>query len=191
MDGRGLSVPVCPYHCDRDLQLQWGTKLICLHSVVDALVPAAIDDQSVLNALRVSVQTAVGNAILAITLGVPAGISSGPSQGSMDRTYLALIFVVLGIPELVSAIGQMIWLDRLGLFHGIARLSIGHSLFNLAVVPLSFGLEQKEFPKRSNRPQPIWEHLLGAPFWTLHFPSCPRRYWPDFCYPSHCPSTTS
>jgi putrescine transport system permease protein len=30
----------------------------------------------------------------------------------------------------------MIWLDRLGIFSGIARLSIGHSLFNIAVVAL-------------------------------------------------------
>jgi putrescine transport system permease protein len=44
--------------------------------------------------------------------------------------------VVLGTPELVSAIGQMIWFDRIGLYDGLARLSIGHSLFNIAVVVL-------------------------------------------------------
>ena len=34
------------------------------------------------------------------------------------------------------ALGQMIWMDRIGLFDGITRLSIGHSLFNIAVVAL-------------------------------------------------------
>jgi ABC-type spermidine/putrescine transport system permease subunit II len=30
----------------------------------------------------------------------------------------------------------MIWMDRIGLYNGIWRLSIGHSLFNIAVVAL-------------------------------------------------------
>lgn len=97
---------------------------------------AAIDNPRVLNALRVSVQTALINALIAVSLGVLAGIALARRKGSWTPPYLALIFVILGIPELVSAIGQMIWFDRLGIFNGIARLSIGHSLFNIAVVAL-------------------------------------------------------
>jgi ABC-type spermidine/putrescine transport system permease subunit II len=97
---------------------------------------AAIDNPRVLNALRVSVQTALANAVVAVALGVPAGIALARRKGVWTGPYLALIFVILGIPELVSAIGQMIWLDRLGIFNGITRLSIGHSLFNTAVVAL-------------------------------------------------------
>lgn len=97
---------------------------------------AAIDNPRVLNALRVSVQTALINAVIAVSLGVLAGIALARRKGSWTPPYLALIFVILGIPELVSAIGQMIWFDRLGIFNGIARLSIGHSLFNIAVVAL-------------------------------------------------------
>lgn len=97
---------------------------------------AAVDNPRVLNALRVSVQTALVNAVIAVCLGVPAGIALARRRGAWTFPYLALIFVILGIPELVSAIGQMIWLDRLGIFNGIARLSIGHSLFNTAVVAL-------------------------------------------------------
>jgi ABC-type spermidine/putrescine transport system permease subunit II len=97
---------------------------------------AAVDNPRVLNALRVSVQTALINAVIAVSLGVLAGLALARRKGRWTPPYLALIFVILGIPELVSAIGQMIWFDRIGLFNGIARLSIGHSLFNIAVVAL-------------------------------------------------------
>ncbi len=97
---------------------------------------AVIDNPRVLSAFRVSVQTALINAVIAVSLGVLAGIALARRKGRWTLPYLALIFVILGIPELVSAIGQMIWLDRLGIFDGITRLSIGHSLFNIAVVAL-------------------------------------------------------
>jgi putrescine transport system permease protein len=97
---------------------------------------AVMDNPRVLSALRVSVQTALLNAVIAVSLGVLAGIALARRKGRWTLPYLALIFVILGIPELVSAIGQMIWLDRIGIFNGIARLSIGHSLFNIAVVAL-------------------------------------------------------
>ena len=97
---------------------------------------AIFDNPRAAGALFVSLQTAVINAFIAVTLGVLAGIALARRKGRWTGPYLALIFIILGIPELVSAIGQMIWLDRIGLFDGIARLSIGHSLFNIAVVAL-------------------------------------------------------
>jgi ABC-type spermidine/putrescine transport system permease subunit II len=57
-------------------------------------------------------------------------------KGQWTGPFLILLFVILGTPELVSAIGQMIWFDRIGLYDGLMRLSIGHSLFNIAVVVL-------------------------------------------------------
>jgi ABC-type spermidine/putrescine transport system permease subunit II len=97
---------------------------------------AALDNPRALSALAVSVKAALLNSVIAGLLGVPAGIALARRKGVWAVPYLALIFVVLGTPELVSAIGQMIWLDRLGIFDGVARLSIGHSLFNVAVVAL-------------------------------------------------------
>jgi ABC-type spermidine/putrescine transport system permease subunit II len=97
---------------------------------------AALDNPRVLSALAVSVKTALINAVIAAALGVFAGITLARRKGGWTAPYLALIFVILGTPELVSAIGQMIWLDRLGIYDGIARISIGHSLFNVAVVAL-------------------------------------------------------
>ena len=97
---------------------------------------AIFDNPRATDALWVSLQTAFMNAIIAASLGVLAGIALARRKGRWTGPYLLLIFVILGIPELVSAIGQMIWFDRIGLFSGLARLSIGHSLFNIAVVAL-------------------------------------------------------
>lgn len=96
----------------------------------------AIDNPRALSALYVSIRTALINAVIAVAFGVFAGIALARRKGAWTVPYLGLIFVILGIPELVSAIGQMIWFDRLGIFDGITRLSIGHSLFNVAVVAL-------------------------------------------------------
>jgi putrescine transport system permease protein len=97
---------------------------------------AVFDNPRATGALLVSLQAALMNGVIAVVLGVLAGIALARRKGRWTVPYLALIFVILGIPELVSAIGQMIWLDRIGLFDGLLRLSIGHSLFNVAVVAL-------------------------------------------------------
>jgi ABC-type spermidine/putrescine transport system permease subunit II len=96
----------------------------------------AINNPRVLGALGVSLKVAALNALIAVLLGVLAGVTLARRKGPWTAPYLALILVILGTPELVSAIGQMIWFDRIGIFDGIARLSIGHSLFNTAVVAL-------------------------------------------------------
>lgn len=95
-----------------------------------------LDNPRVVSALFVSLKAAILNAAIAVALGVPAGIALARRKGKWSGPFLALLFVILGTPELVSAIGQMIWLDRIGLFNGLLRLAIGHSLFNVAVVIL-------------------------------------------------------
>lgn len=97
---------------------------------------AAFDNPRVLSALGVSLKAAAINAAIAVALGVPAGMALARRKGQWTGPFLILLFVILGTPELVSAIGQMIWFDRIGLYDGLMRLSIGHSLFNIAVVVL-------------------------------------------------------
>jgi putrescine transport system permease protein len=97
---------------------------------------AALESPRVLSALGVSLKTAIINAGIAVALGVPAGMALARRKGAWTGPFLVLLFIVLGTPELVSAIGQMIWFDRIGLYDGLLRLSIGHSLFNIAVVVL-------------------------------------------------------
>ena len=96
----------------------------------------AVNNPRVLHTLMVSLEVAVINSVIAVALGVPAGIALARRKGLWTGPFFVLLFVVLGTPELVSAIGQMIWMDRIGLYNGLARLSVGHSLFNVAVVIL-------------------------------------------------------
>jgi ABC-type spermidine/putrescine transport system permease subunit II len=96
----------------------------------------ALDNPRVVSALMVSLKAALINAAIAVALGVPAGMALARRKGAWTGPFLALLFVILGTPELVSAIGQMIWLDRIGLYDGLLRLAVGHSLFNIAVVAL-------------------------------------------------------
>ncbi len=113
-----------------------GRNLYVWHGWSTRWYAVAIDNPRAIDALFVSIRAALINAVIAVSIGVFAGIALARRKGRWVTPYLALIFVILGIPELVSAIGQMIWFDRLGIFDGIARLSIGHSLFNAAVVAL-------------------------------------------------------
>jgi putrescine transport system permease protein len=121
----------------------------------------ALDSPRVTSALLVSLKAALINAAIAVSLGVPAGIALARRKGKWTGPFLALLFIILGTPELVSAIGQMIWFDRIGLYDGLLRLAVGHSLFNIAVVALivraraeGFGLALEEAAAD-----------LGAPPW--------------------------
>lgn len=136
---------------------------------------AIFDNPRATDALWVSLQTAFINAIMAVTLGVLAGIALARRKGQWTGPYLVLIFVILGIPELVSAIGQMIWLDRIGIFSGLARLSIGHSLFNVAVVALivrarAEGLAESLEQAAADLGAPPWRAFLDITL-PLMFPA--------------------
>lgn len=97
---------------------------------------AAIHEPGVLDALYVSVQAALINVVFAVALGTLAGLALARKKGAWVKPFLGLLFLVLVTPELVSAIGQLIWMNRIGLGNGLLRLAIGHSLFNVALVAL-------------------------------------------------------
>ena len=84
----------------------------------------ALDNPRVLSTLSVSLQAALINAVIAVVLGVPAGIALARRKGAWTGQFLLLLLVILGTPELVSAIGQMIWFDRIGLYSGLFRLAM-------------------------------------------------------------------
>lgn len=96
----------------------------------------ALANRRALDALSVSLQAALLSGTMAAVLGLPAGLALARRKGAWTGPFTALILVVLTVPELVAAIGLMIWFDRLGINGGIVRLAIGHSLFGAAVVAL-------------------------------------------------------
>ncbi len=95
---------------------------------------AVFDNHRILSALDISVRSALINVGISVVLGTIAGVAIARHQGVWNKPFLFLMGLVLVTPELVSAIGQVIWFNRLGLEQGIARLAIGHSLFNIALV---------------------------------------------------------
>ncbi|MGH6927586.1 MAG: ABC transporter permease, partial [Dongiaceae bacterium] len=123
----------------------------------------ALANPRVTGALLVSLKAAIVNAAIAVALGVPAGIALARRKGRWTGPFLALLFVILGIPELVSAIGQMIWFDRIGLYDGLWRLAIGHSLFNIAVVALIVRARAEGFGEALEEAAAD----LGAPPWRV------------------------
>ena len=96
--------------------------------------------------------------------------------GAWTAPYLALMFVIRGTPELVSAIVQMIWFDRLGIYGGLTLISIRHSSFDAAVVTLKVRARAEDLgspevpvstsPSRSRSPAMLAGALL---FFTFSF----------------------
>lgn len=97
---------------------------------------AVFDNHRILSALGVSVRSALLSVAISVVLGTIAGVAIARYRGLWTAPFLFLVAVVLVTPELVSAIGQVIWFNFLGLDNGISRLAIGHSLFNAALVTL-------------------------------------------------------
>lgn len=97
---------------------------------------AVFENPRVINALYVSLRAAAINVVIAVSLGVLAGLTLARRKGRWTRPFLLLLLLVLFTPELVAAIGLLIWFNHIGLDQGLLRLAIGHSLFNLALVTL-------------------------------------------------------
>jgi ABC-type spermidine/putrescine transport system permease subunit II len=88
---------------------------------------AVFDNHRILSALGISVRSALMNVAISVVLGTVAGVAIARHQGVWSGPFLLLMGFVLVTPELVSAIGQVIWFNQLGIENGIARLAIGHS----------------------------------------------------------------
>lgn len=96
----------------------------------------ALDNESIRLAIGVSLRAAVLTAIVSVVLGGMAGIALARRGGGWSKPFLVLLFMILVTPEIVDGIAFLIWFVRLDLDLPIARLVIGHSIFNSAVVTL-------------------------------------------------------
>ena len=95
---------------------------------------AVFDNHRILNTLDTSVRAALLNVCISVFLGTLAGVAMARNQGVWNRPFALLVGLALVTPELVSAIGQVIWYNNIGVNNGLFRLAIGHSLFNTALV---------------------------------------------------------
>ncbi|WP_405218720.1 ABC transporter permease [Agrococcus sp. Ld7] len=118
-----------------------GRLLVSFDSFGFNAFRAIVDSPVVQDAVRVSVITAAISAIIATSLGTLAGIAMARHPGRWTWWFLGLLLLVSVTPEIVDAIALLPWFVFLGqdagmpLFdNGYVRLSIGSSLFAMAIV---------------------------------------------------------
>jgi putrescine transport system permease protein len=96
------------------------------------------ENEPLKQAIKNSMVAAAGSTAIAVVLGGFAGVALARRGGGWVKPFLAMVFLILVTPEIVDAIGYLIWFVRLGgpLDDGYVRLWIGHSVFSSAVVTL-------------------------------------------------------
>lgn len=113
-----------------------GRRLTIWQGLGTRWYTSAIDNENIRAALTVSLQVALLTAAVSVVLGSMAGIALARRGGGWSKPFLVLLFMILVTPEIVDGIAFLIWFVRLDLDLPIARLVIGHSIFNSAVVTL-------------------------------------------------------
>jgi spermidine/putrescine transport system permease protein len=102
------------------------------------------NDQLV-ESIKHSLTAAVGSTILAVVIGALAGIALARRRGRWTAPFLGIVFLILVTPEIVDAIGYLIWFVRIGgpfgsptgpFNNGFVRMWVSHSVFSSAVVAL-------------------------------------------------------
>lgn len=102
---------------------------------------ALFENETVRSAVGVSLRVGVISALVATALGTFAGIAMARYPGKWVAWFLGLLLLVSVTPEIVDAVSLLPWLVFLGqdaglsMFNdGIVRLTVGHSLFSVAIV---------------------------------------------------------
>jgi ABC-type spermidine/putrescine transport system permease subunit II len=114
------------------------------HAGLDAY-GAAFGDRALVSSVVTSAQAATGSALLACLLGSFAGVGLARHRGTLSRVLTGLVLLVLVTPEVVDAVGLLLWFVQLGgpfgpgnqvVSYGLVRLWVAHGLFSTAVVTL-------------------------------------------------------
>ncbi len=73
-----------------------------------------LDNDPLVQAIRNSFKVAVGSTMIAVVLGGTAGVALARRGGRWNQPFMAIVFLILVTPEIVDAIGYLIWFVRLG-----------------------------------------------------------------------------
>jgi ABC-type spermidine/putrescine transport system permease subunit I len=107
--------------------------------------PEFWSNEQLTSSIKHSLTAAIGSTILAVVIGGLAGVALARRPGRWRAPFLAIVFLVLVTPEIVDAIGYLIWFVRLGgpfaspvgpFSNGFVRMWVSHSVFSSAVVAL-------------------------------------------------------
>jgi spermidine/putrescine transport system permease protein len=96
----------------------------------------AWEDDSMRQALKISLITATFNAVLATLLGTAAGIALRNVGKRTRSTFDVFMYTTLIVPEIVIAIASLLFFVTIGLPLGPVAIIITHAVFNTSVVGL-------------------------------------------------------
>ena len=97
-----------------------------------------LDNTTLTNSVRVSIEVAVYSTLLALVLGTLAGLALARRPGKWTAGFVGLILLILVTPEIVDGAGQLSWFVQLGgvFREGLLPIVLVHTVFSSAVVTL-------------------------------------------------------
>lgn len=95
---------------------------------------AALSNPDILSALRVSIEVAFTATLASLVIGTAAGYAMVRAPRWISVALAAMLLGALTIPEIVLAVGDVLWFAKIGLGSGISAMIVGHSIFGSALV---------------------------------------------------------
>jgi ABC-type spermidine/putrescine transport system permease subunit II len=113
-----------------------GTNVAAFSGFSTRWFSAALQDESITSAVTRSLQIAVGSALVATVFGTAAALALSRVDRRVRAPFDVLVFLTLVVPELVIAIGALIFFVNLGFDLGVVTMFLGHTIFNASLVML-------------------------------------------------------
>lgn len=98
--------------------------------------PIAWQNDDLRHSLFISLEVAVCAAVISTTIGVAAGIVLARQRGVVSRVLEFLVYFLVIVPEIVTAISLLVFYVKSGVTLGLLPLIAGHTPFAIAVVAL-------------------------------------------------------
>lgn len=96
----------------------------------------ALNNPQIVDAIGTSVAIALGSALLSVCFACAAALVIGRARSALRRPYEAALLLTLVVPELVLAIGLLLFYLRFGIPFGSLTAMVGHSVFGTSVALL-------------------------------------------------------
>lgn len=97
---------------------------------------AALNNPSIIDAIATSAAIALGSALLSVCFACAAALVIGRARMSLKLPYEGVLLLTLVVPELVLAIGLLLFYMRFGVPFGSLTAMIGHAVFGTSVALL-------------------------------------------------------
>lgn len=96
----------------------------------------ALNNPSILDAIANSAAIALGSALLSVCFASAAALVIGRARMALKLPYEGVLLLTLVVPELVLAIGLLLFYMRFGVPFGLLTAMVGHAVFGTSVALL-------------------------------------------------------